>query len=354
MRNTTAYTYDDIQLIPQYSTVESRSKVSLKTRLSKNYNIMVPFIASPMDTVCELDMAIKMAKLGGVGCLHRFMGIEEQSRQVKELQTFLYNNKEELYGIWGDERKPIMAAIGATGDSLERAQKLVKAGANVLLIDVAHGHHENVRKTLHSLQDLFGDSVDIIAGNVATYYAAYDLCEWGVDGIRVGIGGGSLCTTRIETGHGIPNVTSIKECARAADKWNVPVMADGGIRSAGDIAKAIAVGADSVMLGSLLAATQEAPGLIIEQSNQLYKRYRGSASLDTKSAHGQATRNIEGASTIIPYKGGVKYVIYRLSDGLRSALSYSGADSIEKFQSTAEYVIVTTAGINEAKPHLLF
>jgi IMP dehydrogenase len=349
----TSYTYDDIQLIPAYSEVESRSKISLKTKLSRNFNIMLPFIASPMDTVCESEMAIKLLKLGGVGCIHRFMSIEEQAKQVKEVQLFLYNNKEALQPVWGDERKPIMAAIGATGDYLERAEVLVHEGANVILIDVAHGHHLNVKRATEKLihfRTNSGINFDIIGGSISTYQSAKDLCEWGVDGVRVGVGNGSMCTTRIETGHGIPSVTAIDQCVLGCldgSNGEVPVIADGGIRNAGDVSKAIAVGADSVMLGSLFAGTHEAPGLVIEQGNQLFKRYRGSASLETKSIHNQSTRKYSSVSSTIR----VKYMVYRLRDGLQSALSYSGAHSISEYHSKADWVIVTNAGVVEAKPH---
>lgn len=349
-----AYTYDDIQLVPQYSEIQSRGVIDLRTRLSRGFNLMTPYIASPMDTICEVDMAKKMYQLGGVGCIHRFMSIEAQSEQVKQLQMFLYQNKHsDLYSIWGEERKPIMAAIGANGDFFERAIELHNNGANVLLIDVAHGHHKNVKEAIRNIKSRI--QVDVIAGNIATYEGAKDLVDWGADGIRVGIGGGSLCTTRIQTGHGIPNVTSIIESALGIESTgvDVPLMADGGLRSSGDIAKALAVGADNVMLGSLLAGTQETPGAVIERGNQLLKRYRGSASLETKSTHGQEQRNVEGESTVVPFKGGVKFVIQRLNDGVRSALSYSGAESIQQFQLKADWVKVTNAGITEAKPHLL-
>ena len=191
-------------------------------------------------------------------------------------------------------------------------------------------------------------NVDIIAGNIATTEAALDLEQAGADGLRVGIGGGSLCTTRIKTGFGVPNVSCIMEIAEMA---LVPIMADGGIRTSGDIAKALAVGANTIMIGSLIAGTDEAPGKIVETSKGLYKRYRGSASLETKVTHGQAARNVEGESTIIPYKGGVKYIITGLLDGVKSALSYAGADSLKTFEPNL--VQVTNAGQNEAKPHLL-
>jgi IMP dehydrogenase len=353
-----ALTYDDIQLIPSFSDVKSRQAIKLHTLLSRRYGILRPLVASPMDTVCEEEMAFKMFLLGGVGCIHRFMSIEEQSKQIKSLRYRIYGDESggpfEEWGImngdWHSEiaQIPIMAAIGVGEESKERARRLVEAGANVLLIDVAHGDHQNVIDMLKWGKENLDDKVDIIAGNIATSEAAERLQEAGADGLRVGIGGGSLCTTRIKTGFGIPNVTSIQEVSRVSI---VPVMADGGIRSSGDIAKALAVGASCVMLGSLLAGTEESPGGIIEKNGSLYKKYRGSASLETKTAHGQEKRNVEGESTIIPFKGGVKFIVGGLIDGVKSALSYAGADSLSKY--TPKYVIVTNAGTNEAKPHLI-
>lgn len=338
-----ALTYDDIQLIPQYSEIESRSTIDLTTSLSRRYKISVPYVASPMDTICEYNMAIRMHQLGGVGCIHRFMSVEGQAAQVR-LVTSSVN----------DDTYPVMAAVGSNGDYLERAQALIDAGAKVLLIDVAHGHHKNVKDAINKIKSLPNSShVDIIAGNIATYHAAQDLVSWGADGLRVGIGGGSLCSTRVQTGHGVPNITSIMDVVAGAEEEGIPVMADGGIRSSGDIAKALAVGADTVMLGSLLAGTSETPGAIVEKGPHLFKRYRGSASLETKSVHSQKLRNVEGESTIVPFKGKVQYVISKLNDGLQSALSYSGCNSISEFQSKADWIQVTNAGITEASPHLL-
>jgi IMP dehydrogenase len=341
----TALTYDDIQLVPSYSEIESRAKIDLSTQLTTNYRIQIPLIASPMDTVCDSDMAIVMAQLGGVGCIHRFMTIEQQAEEVQNVKFAVYDSS--IINDWGDDVVPIMAAVGANGDYLERTHELTKAGANVILIDVAHGHHKFVREAIGKIKSNF-PTVDVIAGNIATAEAAEDLESWGADGLRVGIGGGSLCTTRIKTGFGVPNVTSLLDVASVA---NVPVIACGGIRTSGDIAKAIACGADSVILGSLLAGTKESPGAILEKPQGLYKRYRGAASLETKSIHGQATRNVEGESTVVPFKGGAKFIIDGLLDGLRSALSYAGADDILTFNP--EFRVVTNAGMAEAKPHLL-
>jgi len=343
-------TYDDIQLVPKYSQIPSRNDIRLHTLLSKRYGLLNPIVASPMDTVCELEMAFKMYLLGGVGCIHRFNSIEEQSNIVKELYHRIFSPDLPLLE-WteiGCGIPPIMAAIGVSESDKERAKSLVEAGCNVLLIDVAHGHHKNVKKMIKWCKENLDEKVDIIAGNIATKESALDLEEWGVDGLRVGIGGGSLCTTRLKTGFGIPNVSCLEDVISVA---KTPVMADGGIRSSGDISKALALGASQVMLGSLIAGTDEAPGQIIETTNGLYKRYRGSASLETKVTHGQQTRNVEGESTTIPYKGGVKFIVNGLIDGIKSALSYGGAQDLEHYNPS--YVVVTNSGLNEAKPHLL-
>ena len=352
-----ALTYDDIQLVPSYSSIKSRQNIKLHTLLSERYGLLNPIVASPMDTVCGFEMAYKMAEMGGVGCIHRFMSIEEQTKIVERLYNAIYSDEfgiAEQWGVmyddWHAEIKavPIMAAIGVQEEDKERARALEAAGANVLLIDVAHGHHQNVLDMIHWCKENLPEHVDIIAGNIATAEAAEHLQTYGANGLRVGIGGGSLCTTRIKTGFGVPNVSCLEEIAKVT---NVPVMADGGIRESGDIAKALAIGADNVMLGSLLAGTDESPGQILEKKNGLYKRYRGSASLETKTVHGQAARNVEGESTVIPYKGGVKFIINGLLDGVKSALSYAGAEDLKSY--SPNYVMVTNAGQNEAKPHLL-
>ena len=351
-------TYDDIQLVPQYSNIPTRTQIKLHTLVSRRYGLLNPIVASPMDTVCGLEMAYKMFRLGGVGCIHRFNSIEEQSKIVKELNHRIYSeewgNQFEDWGVmldnWHSEIPyvPIMASIGVSESDKQRAELLVESGCNILLIDVAHGHHENVEKMIQWCRENLDDKVDIIAGNIATKEAAQELESWGVDGLRVGIGGGSLCTTRVKTGFGVPNVSCIEDIVSVA---KTPVMADGGIRSSGDISKALALGSSQVMLGSLIAGTDEAPGQIIETKNGLYKRYRGSASLETKVVNGQQTRNVEGESTTIPYKGGVKFIVNGLIDGVKSALSYGGAQDLEHFNPS--YVLVTNSGLNEAKPHLL-
>ena len=353
-----ALTYDDILLVPKYSEIESRSSINLATLVSRRYGLLRPYVASCMDTVCGYKMAIKMVELGGVGCIHRFMTVDKQCEQVSKVLEYITNNHmyEEwgvMYDDWHSEIPdiPIMAAVGVSESDIERAKRLVSCGANIILIDVAHGHHINVKKMIKSLRESLPSKVDIIAGNISTEESAIDLCDWGVDGLRVGIGGGSLCTTRIQTGHGVPNITSIIDCVKGS---KVPVMADGGIRSSGDIAKALSIGADCVMLGSLLAGTKESPGKIITKGDGiLCKKYRGSASLETKSSLGQSIKHVEGESTLIPYKGSVDIVIEKLTDGVKSALSYSGSNNIKTFQLKSEIVEITPSGMVESKPHLL-
>jgi len=341
-----ALTYDDIQLIPNFSDVQTRQDINLTTRVSKNWTINIPIVGSCMDTVTEYEMAATLMEMGGVGCIHRFMSIEEQVNQVKKLSSF-------RDGDITLSHLPIMAAVGVVGDYLDRAVALEEAGCNIILVDVAHGHHANMEVALAELKANLENYTDVIAGNIASAEAAEDLIAWGADGLRVGIGGGSLCTTRVKTGFGVPNVTSIMDVFKVAEDADVPIMADGGIKSSGDIAKALAVGADCVMVGSLLAGTKESPGAILETPGGLFKRYRGSASLETKITHNQKQRNVEGESTTIPFKGGVKFILAGLVDGVRSAFSYAGADNIYDYYSRADFNVVTPAGLAEAKPHLI-
>jgi IMP dehydrogenase len=394
-------TYDDVNIVPKYSELESRKKnVKLNTRFTKNTELTIPIVSSPMDTVTELDMAVEMMDWGGTGVIHRFNTIEEQSKMMQKLHRewnsffsigdmnetkipkTLIEARKDYYETNGrpndkesqedfddyikfvkdrldmDKRwrqKPLCAAIGVTGDYLERAEELVINGCNVILIDVAHGHHNLVGDAIGKIKKNIS-GVEVIAGSIATRYAAKYLCEKGVDGIRVGVGNGSLCETRIRTGVGLPQVTALLDCVTVADSYDVPIIADGGIRNVGDVCKGLGCGADSVMLGSLLAGTKETPGDITKvgewPNERLYKKYRGSASIDSKSDRGEYN-NIEGNSKIIPYKGKVKRILSDIRDGLSSSFSYVGAGDILDFQSKCEFVRVTQAGTIEAKPHLL-
>jgi len=338
------YTFDDYQLIPQYSEVLSRNDVDLSTKLTNDITLDIPIVASPMDTVCEWKMASTLMDLGGIGCIHRFMDMEQRVEQVEKTMT---EGK-----TYTDGNRWVMVAVGVGDYELSCGKFLIDKfkGENIiLLIDVAHGHHILVERAIKQLKD-YSPSTPIIGGNICTPEGAEDLQKWGVDGLRIGIGGGSLCTTRIQTGHGIPNATSLRDIWKSS---SVPLITDGGIRTSGDISKAISMGSDTVMLGSLLSGTEESPAQIIETPRGLMKRYRGSASLDTKLSHNQETRNIEGESTLVPYKGGTKYTIQRLMEGLKSSLSYSGCETIPQFQRRSRLIRISEAAKTEAKPHLL-
>ena len=339
-----AYTFDDLQIIPRYSEVESRSQCNLTTRFTRQYKLGTPLVASPMDTVTEDNMAISIASHGGVGVIHRFMSIETQANQVRKVK---------------EQEKLVSAAIGATGDYKERAQELVNGGAIVLLIDVAHGNTKQVHDSISWCKQNLPQYVDVIAGNVATYEGAKNLAKWGADAIRVGIGNGSLCETRIRTGVGIPQVTALIESIRAVEESgiDIPVIADGGIRMTGDVAKALSLGADTVMVGSILAGTRESPGEIhlmgMWPNEQLFKKYRGSASAEVKQVHGLEEKNVEGNSKLIPYKGKVERIISDINDGVRSAMSYVNATTLSDFHASCDHVLITQNGLIEAKPHLL-
>jgi len=338
------YTFDDYQLVPQYSEVLSRNNVDVSTYLTNQIKLDIPIVASPMDTVCEWEMASTLMDLGGIGCIHRFMGKDERREQIEktitESKTYTNGNR------W------VMVAVGVGDYELSCGKFFIEhfEGENIaLLIDVAHGHHTLVERAIKTFKD-HSPNTPIIGGNISTEQAAIDLQNWGVDGLRIGIGGGSLCTTRIQTGHGIPNATAVQDISFVSE---VPIIVDGGIRTSGDISKALSMGGSSVMLGSLIAGTEESPAKIIETPKGLMKRYRGSASLDNKVSNGQDPRNIEGESTLVPYKGGVKYTIKRLLDGVKSSFSYSGCETLEEFQRKSQYILVSDSSKIEAKPHLL-
>jgi len=347
-----ALTYDDVNIVPKYSELGSRSDINTSTRFTKKINLNIPIVTSPMDTVTEYDMALEMMEWGGVGIIHRFMSIEKQSNIILKLHSA------EMASHWTDEewsKIPRCAAIGVTGDYLERAQELVNNGCNVIVIDVAHGHHKLVGEAIETIKTKL-ETIEVIAGSVATGEACEYLCEKGADSIRVGIGNGSLCETRIRTGVGVPQVTALIDCVSVADTYSTPVIADGGVRNIGDVCKGLACGADSIMLGSLLSGTKETPGTIEKigewPNEMLHKKYRGSASLDSKHDRGD-NKNVEGNHKVIPYKGKVKRIIQDIQEGIRSSFSYVGANNISEYHSKVELIEVTRAGNLEGKPHLL-
>ncbi len=462
-----ALTYDDVLLVPKMSQIKSRNDVNTSTKLSKNINLNIPIVSSNMDTVTESRMAIAMARLGGIGIIHRFCSIETQAKEVlrvkrhqsmivrkpltinpnntlKELRAkvkeygysgflvsengdnkllgiitkrdyVLENNEEklvcnlmtpleklitakneisiegakELFAKHKIEKLPIVdenfnikglitkkdlvenfddgasvkdkhgrllvgAAIGVSGDYMERVDALVDAETDVLVLDIAHGHSINEIDALKNIKNKYRN-IEIIAGNIATSSAAKDLIEAGADGLKVGIGPGSICTTRITTGFGVPQLTAIMDIYPLCRAYNIPMIADGGIKQPGDFVKALAAGADSVMLGGQLSGTEETPGPVINYNGRQYKISRGMASLTAALSRPGAKEDInkitpEGVEAKVPYRGPVKDVINKYIGGLRSGMSYGNAKTIPELRD-CEFVKITNSGIRESNSH---
>ena len=335
--------YDDVLLKPQFSDIESRDDINISSDLGKGIELALPLIASPMDTISEGMMAVTMAHHGGTAIIHRYNSIEEQIRQVK--MAYAYSNKTSSQDLM------IGAAVGVSGDYIERAVILNKEFVNFICVDVAHGHHSLVRRALVSLRAALGDDVHIMAGNVATLEGINDLADWGADSVRCNIGGGSICSTRIQTGHGMPGLQTVIECAKT-DR-DVKIIADGGIRNSGDIVKALAAGADAVMCGSLFAGTDETPGKIYKDADGTrWKSYRGMASKEAQMEWRGRYNSFEGVTTRVPYRGSMRRVLNDLERGIRSGYSYSGARNTEDLQSKAVFVQQTTSGLSESHTHI--
>jgi IMP dehydrogenase len=337
----THITFDDVLLVPQYSDIKSRSEVTLASELSEGIELRVPIISAPMDTVCGRLMATRLAEFGALGIVHRYNTIETQTTIVAEASDGGLKN--------------VGAAIGITGDYIERAAALIDAGATTLCLDVAHGDHVLMHVGAHNIIDKFGDKAHIMAGNIATYTGALALAQLGVDSIRVGIGGGSICSTRIQTGHGMPTLASVFECVQVKEKFpDLKIIADGGIKTSGDMVKALAAGADFVMVGSLLAGTSEAPGEIVYKDGEKYKSYRGMASKDAQMDWRGKTSSLEGVATVIPYKGQVFPILSGLENGIRSGLSYSGARNLQELRESARFIRQTASGLAESNTHIMW
>ena len=469
-----ALTFDDVLLIPRSSNIRSRKEVSTKTFFSKNISLNIPLVSSPMDTVTEENMAITLARLGGIGVIHRFTSIENQVNMVKKVkraenitieQPYFISpestlrearNLTERHGVTGFmvvkdgklmgvvshrdmlfqpdnklvkevmtprgklivakpdisiedakkllwknrvEKLPLVdknwrlrglitaadiikrmkypyaardnkgrllvaAAIGMRRDYMERASLLVEAGVDAIVIDVANGYMKLVAERVKELKREFSD-VEIIAGNVATDEGVKALAKAGADAIRVGIGPGSVCTTRIVAGVGVPQITAIMESAEVAREYDVPLIADGGIRYPGDVVKAIAAGANTVMLGRLFAGTDESPGKVVLKNGRRYKIYRGMASFYAKLAKKEREKgelelseeleeysfSSEGVEAYVEYIGSVEEVVNRLVSGLKAGMAYIGAKSISEIPKKAKFIRITMSGLKESYPH---
>lgn len=338
-----AFTFDDVLLVPSYSEVVP-TEVDTTGFFTKSIKLKEPVISSAMDTVTESKMAIALGKMGALGVIHKNLSIEKQSSEV---------------AIAKKAGVIVAAAIGATGDYFERAESLVKAGVDALVVDTAHGHSKRVIEAVKKIKRSL--KVQVVAGNVATFEGAKALIAAGVDAVKVGIGPGSICTTRMVSGCGVPQIYAIQEAVRAARTKKIPVIADGGIKYSGDITKAIAAGASCVMIGSLFAGTEEAPGEVFEEHGRQYKSYRGMGSLGamnegSKDRYGQekvvgGKLVPEGVEARVPYKGSVVNIIEQLTGGLRSGMGYCGAKNISELQKTAKFVRITGAGLRESHVH---
>ena len=461
------YTFDDVLLVPRYSEILPKT-VDISTRLTKNITLNIPLVSAAMDTVTEHEAAIAMARLGGIGIIHKNMDEDSQAKEVKRVKKSesgiiidpvyttpdatledvneimeefgisglpVIDDHDKLVGILTNrdlqfekdmgkyvkdvmtkaplitaqqgitldeaaqlmhqnkiEKLPIVdekgnlkglmtikdikrrqefpnsnkddfgrlrvgAAIGV--GQFDRAKKLVDAGVDVLVLDSAHGHSKGIIDTVKQIKKEL--VVDVIAGNVATAEAVKALAEAGADAVKVGIGPGSICTTRIVAGVGVPQISAIDECAEEARKYDIPIIADGGIKYSGDVAKALAVGAEAIMIGSLLAGTEESPGETIMYQGRQYKNYRGMGSIgamqkgstDRYFQEGTASDKLvpEGIEGRVPYRGKIASIVHQLTGGLRSSMGYLGSPTIKEFQKNAEFVEITAAGLKESHVH---
>jgi len=346
-------TYDDVLLLPDASDVVP-SEVNTSTRLTRGINLRIPVVSSAMDTVTESTMAIAMAHAGGIGIIHRNLPVEDQAKHVLAVKKA---NTEYLVG----------AAVGVGDDGFHRALELIKVGVDVVVVDTAHGHHRAVLEAIERIKAAHPE-IQIIGGNVATRAGAQALINAGADAVKVGVGPGSICTTRVVAGVGVPQVTAIMEAHKACVKAEVPLIADGGLQYSGDIAKAIVAGADTVMLGSLLAGCDESPGELIEINGRKFKGYRGMGSLGAMQSRGEQKSYSkdrymqddvlsedklvpEGIEGKVAYRGPVAATVHQLVGGLRSGMGYAGAATIADLQKSGQLIQITSAGLQESHPH---
>ena len=341
-----ALTFDDVTLVPKYSSVLP-SDVITETSLSKNLHLKIPLITSAMDTVTESKMAIAIAKAGGIGVIHRNLDVKKQILEIKKVKS---------------QKLLVGAAVGAGDNEFIRAKKILKENIDLLVVDTAHGHTKKVGEIITKIKKIKPKKVTLCAGNVATSEAASFLVKLGVDIIKVGIGPGSICTTRLVAGIGVPQLSAILNVKKGLKKKKVSIIADGGIKFSGDIAKALAAGADAVMIGSLFAGTDEAPGNIIKKNGKLYKSFRGMGSIGAMNK-GSADRYYqlkqkdkskyvpEGVEGFVKYKGKVDKIFYKLIGGLKSSMGYLGAKKLNLLRTNPKFVKITKAGFYESMVH---
>jgi len=341
-----ALTFDDVLLTPKYSEILP-SEVTTNTSLSKNLNLKIPIISSAMDTVTESKMAIAIAKAGGIGVIHRNLDIKSQISEINKVKS-----KKLLVG----------AAVGAGPLEYKRAEAILKANVDLIVVDTAHGHTKKVGEIIRKIKKLKSNKTTLCAGNIATTEAAKFLIKLGAEVIKVGIGPGSICTTRLVAGIGVPQLSAILAVRKGVGRKKVSIIADGGIKFSGDISKALAAGADAVMIGSLFAGTNESPGKIINKNGKLFKSFRGMGSIGAMNK-GSADRYFqtkqkdtskyvpEGVEGLVKYKGSVEKIIYRLIGGLKSSMGYLGKKKIINLRNKPKFVKITKAGFYESMVH---
>lgn len=355
-------TFDDVLLIPAESHVLP-NEVKLDTKLAPNLQLHIPLISAGMDTVTEGNMAIAMAENGGLGVIHKNLSIEAQVEEVKKAKGKTVDPNLPHPAVDDQGRLLAAAAVGVTSDTFERAESLLEAGADAIVIDTAHGHSAGVLRKIKEIREHFPNAI-LIAGNVATGEGTAALFDAGVDVVKVGIGPGSICTTRIVAGVGVPQITAIYDAASVAQKYGKKIIADGGIKYSGDVVKALAAGGNAVMLGSMFSGTTEAPGTIFTNEGKQFKSYRGMGSVGAMSQqHGSSDRYFqggvneanklvpEGVEALVPYKGDVSNIIYQIDGGLRAGMGYVGAGTIEELIENSQFVQITNAGLRESHPH---
>ncbi len=355
------YTFDDVLLVPAKSTVVP-AQVELKTRLTDKITLNIPVTSAAMDTVTEDQMAIALAQLGGLGFVHKNMSIEEQSGMIKKVkETVILEQHRETAAVDSQGRLIVGAAVGVADNTMDRVAALVAAGVDIITVDSAHGHSKGVLDYIKLIRGTYPE-LDIVGGNIVTAQAAIDLIYAGATVIKVGVGPGSICTTRVVAGVGVPQLTAVNNVYEVAKSYNIGVIADGGIAQSGDIVKALAAGGDVVMLGGLLAGTEETPGEVVEVNGKKAKTYVGMGSLSAMK-RGSSDRYFqggekelkklvpEGIEATVPYKGEMREVIHQMMGGLRSGMGYVGCQTIYELKTNARFVKISNAGLRESHPH---